>query len=150
MMNKHEYFMHLAVEEAEIAFSEGEVPVGAVLVKNNEVIAKAHNNKEITNDPTAHAELNVIRDGAVKADEWRLDDITLYVTKEPCIMCAGAMVNARLGMLVYGCKDERFGAVTSRYQLVNDPSLNHEVKVVSGVLEIECTELLRKFFKMRR
>jgi tRNA(adenine34) deaminase len=149
-MNNDEHFMRLAIEEAEAAFKEGEVPVGAVLVADNEVIARSHNNKESTGDPTCHAEINIIREGAMKTADWRLTDATLYVTKEPCIMCAGAMINARLGRLVYGSRDDRFGAVNSRYQLLHDPGLNHCVRVVSGVLEDECTELLKKFFEMRR
>ncbi len=145
-----EYFMSLAIKEAEAAFDEGEVPVGAVLVKGNEIIASTHNRKEEHNDPTAHAELNIIREGTLKARDWRLTEMTLYVTKEPCVMCAGAMINARLGRLVFGCRDERFGAVTSRLQLVNDPALNHEVRVLADVLEEECAEILKRFFKMRR
>ena len=145
-----EYFMTLALKEAEAAFGEDEVPVGAVLVKDNQVIASTHNRKEERNDPTAHAELNIIRKGALKTGDWRLEDATLYVTKEPCVMCAGAMINARLGRLVYGCKDERFGAVTTRLQLLNDMRLNHEVRVLAGVLEDKCAELLTRFFKQRR
>ena len=145
-----EYFMSLALKEAEAAFNEGEVPVGAVLVMDNEVIASTHNRKEEHNDPTSHAELNIIREGALKTGDWRLTDATLYVTKEPCVMCAGAMINARLGRLVYGCRDERFGAVTSRHQLVNDPALNHEVRVLAGVMEKECAEILTRFFKQKR
>jgi tRNA(adenine34) deaminase len=144
--NNYEYFMQLALREAEIAFAEGEVPVGAVLVTDDEVIALAHNTRESTNDPTAHAELIALRKGAIKMNNWRLTDSTLYVTKEPCVMCAGAMVNARLGRLVYGCKDERYGAVTSRYQLVHTPELNHHVRVISGILEKECADILKKFF----
>jgi tRNA(adenine34) deaminase len=149
-MNNDEHFMRLALEEAEAAFKEGEVPVGAVLVSDNEVIARSHNNKESTGDPTCHAEMNIIRTGTIKTGDWRLTDSTLYVTKEPCIMCAGAMINARLGRLVYGSRDDRFGAVNSRYQLLHDPGLNHRVRVVSGVLEDECAELLKKFFEIRR
>jgi tRNA(adenine34) deaminase len=149
-MINDEHFMRHALDEAEEAFQDGEVPVGAVLVKNGSITASAHNNKESTNDPTAHAELMVIREGAIKAGNWHLTDATLYVTKEPCVMCAGAMVNARLGKLVYGCRDERYGAVTSRYQIVFDSALNHQVKVISGVLEDECADILKKFFKLRR
>lgn len=145
-----EYFMGLALKEAEKAFEEGEVPVGAVLVRDNEVIAATHNRKEERNDPTSHAELNIIREGALRTGEWRLSDATLYVTKEPCVMCAGAMINARLGRLVYGCRDERFGAVTTRLQLLNDARLNHEVRVLPGVMEKECAEILSRFFKQRR
>ena len=150
MSERDEYFMRLAIQEAKRAFAKGEVPVGAVLVADDKVIAMSHNSKESTADPTAHAELLVIREGAVKGGEWRMTDATLYVTKEPCVMCAGAMINARLGRLVYGCRDERFGAVNSRYQLLHDPGLNHQIRVVSGVLELECAEILKEFFRLRR
>jgi tRNA(adenine34) deaminase len=150
MSERDEYFMRLALTEAEKAFADSEVPVGAVLAEDDKIIARAHNSKESTKDPTAHAELMVIREGSMSRAEWRLTDATLYVTKEPCVMCAGAMINARLGRLVYGCSDERFGAVVSRHQLVHDTGLNHQVKVVSGVLEDECADILRKFFKLRR
>ncbi|MBI1811206.1 MAG: nucleoside deaminase [Nitrospirae bacterium] len=144
------FFMRLALEEASLAFSEGEVPVGAVLVIEDVVISRTHNTRESSKDPTAHAELIAIRIGAEKGSSWRLGEATLYVTKEPCIMCAGSMVNARLGRLVYGCKDEKGGAVDSLYKLLNDRRLNHQVEVVSGVLEDECAEVLIKFFKERR
>jgi tRNA(adenine34) deaminase len=144
------YFMKLALEEAGIAFSEGEVPVGAVLVIGGNVAAKAHNTRESSKDPTAHAELIAVRSGAERGSSWRLTEATLYVTKEPCIMCAGSMVNARLGRLVYGCKDEKGGAVDSLYKLLDDRRLNHQVEVVSGVLEKECALILQKFFKERR
>ncbi|MEW6600856.1 MAG: tRNA adenosine(34) deaminase TadA [Nitrospirota bacterium] len=150
MIERDEHFMRLALKEAEAAFEKGEVPVGAVLVTGDEVIAKAHNSKESTTDPTAHAELLVIREGALKGGEWRMTDATLYVTKEPCVMCAGAMINARVGRLVYGCRDERFGAVNSRYQLLHDPGLNHQIRVVPGGLETECAEILKSFFRLRR
>ncbi|MEK7308553.1 MAG: tRNA adenosine(34) deaminase TadA [Nitrospirota bacterium] len=144
--HKNEHYMHLALKEAEAAFIKGEVPVGAVLVKGNTVLAKAHNTKETKADPTAHAEITVIRDGASKIGDWRLTGATLYVTKEPCIMCAGAMANARLCRLVYGCRDERYGAVESRYQILSDKRLNHQVEVVSGIMENECAGILKKFF----
>jgi tRNA(adenine34) deaminase len=150
MSERDEYFMRLAIKEAEAAFVKGEVPVGAVLVADDKVIAIGHNSKESISDPTAHAELLVIREGAVKGGEWRMMEATLYVTKEPCVMCAGAMINARVGRLVYGCRDERFGAVNSRYQLLHDPGLNHQIRVVSGVLEDECAEILKEFFRLRR
>jgi tRNA(adenine34) deaminase len=149
-MENDEYFMRLALNEAGGAFEEGEIPVGAVLVLEDKVIASAHNSKEATGDPTAHAEVLAIQNATAKSGEWRLTKATLYVTKEPCVMCAGAMINARLGKLVYGCKDKRFGAVNSRHQLLHDPGLNHQVRVVPGILEDECAELLKKFFKMRR
>jgi tRNA(adenine34) deaminase len=141
------YFMKLALYEASLAFNEGEVPVGAVLVNDGNVIAKAHNCREASNDPTGHAEILVLRSGTNENSSWRLTDATLYVTKEPCIMCAGAMVNARLGRLVYGCRDEKGGAVDSLYNLLSDKRLNHQVEVLSGILEDECAEILKRFFK---
>lgn len=143
-------FMRLALEEAGLAFSEGEVPVGAVLVMDGEVISKTHNRREAANDPTAHAEVIALREGAGIAKKWRLTDATLYVTKEPCVMCAGTMINARLGRLVYGCRDSKGGAVDSLYRILADMRLNHQVEVISGVLENECSSLLKKFFRERR
>jgi len=144
------HFMRLALEEAALAFSEGEVPVGALVVIRGAVMAKAHNLKERLNDPVAHAEIIALREAAHRVDNWRLTDATLYVTKEPCIMCSGAMVNARLGRLVYGCNDSKGGGVNSLYTLLNDKRLNHQVEVVSGVLENECGLLLKRFFGERR
>ena len=144
------YFMRLALEEAKLAFQEGDVPVGAVLVENGKIISKTHNCREASNDPTGHAEILALKNGANKLGNWRLTDATLYVTKEPCIMCAGAMVNARLGRLVYGCRDEKGGAVDSLFNLLSDKRLNHQVEVVSGVLEDECAEILKRFFQERR
>ena len=138
--------MRLALKEAESAFEAGEIPVGALIVIKDRIIASAHNLKETLNDPTAHAELSVIREGAMRIGNWRLKDATLYVTKEPCVMCAGAMLNARLGRLVYGCRDERYGAIAGRHQLAHDPGLNHRIKVVSGVLENECADIIKRFF----
>jgi len=144
------YFMRLALEEAEAAFDADEVPVGAVIVQGDTVIARTHNRRESSNDPTGHAELLVLRVAAQKVQRWRLSEATLYVTKEPCIMCAGAMVNARLGRLVYGCRDEKGGAVDSLYKLLSDNRLNHQVEVVSGILGDECAEILKRFFQERR
>lgn len=145
-----EHFMRLALKEAEAAFTEGEVPVGAVLVIGGNIVAAAHNEKECKDDPTAHAEIIAIKNGASAICNWRLNTATLYVTKEPCLMCAGAMVNARLGRLVYGCNDERYGAVTSQYQIVTDPRLNHQIEVTSGILERESAEILKRFFERLR
>jgi len=144
------YFMRLALEEAEAAFDADEVPVGAVIVQGDTVIARTHNRRESSNDPTGHAELLALRVAAQKMQRWRLSEATLYVTKEPCIMCAGAMVNARLGRLVYGCRDEKGGAVDSLYKLLSDNRLNHQVEVVSGILGDECAEILKRFFQERR
>jgi tRNA(adenine34) deaminase len=144
------HFMKIALDEAQRAFDKGEVPVGAVLVKDDAVIAKAHNSRETSNDPTAHAETLVMRAVSHEYKSWRLTEAVLYVTKEPCIMCAGVMINARLGRLVYGCRDEKGGAVDSLYALLSDKRLNHQVEVTSGVLEDECKEILQRFFQIRR
>jgi len=146
MTQQDEDYMRLALREAETAFSEDEVPVGAVLVINNRVIASDHNRKVATDDPTSHAEMHVIREAAAGIENWRLTDATIYVTKEPCVMCAGAMVNARIGRLVYGCRDEKYGAVTSQYQVGSDRKLNHNIEVLSGTLEDECSDILKRFF----
>lgn len=138
------------MEEAGLAFQKGEIPVGAVLVREGEILVAAHNLRETLNDPSAHAEILVLRSGAEKSDSWRLTGTTLYVTKEPCIMCAGAIVNSRIGRLVYGCKDIKAGAVDSLYNILSDRRLNHQVEVVSGVLEDECALILKRFFQERR
>ena len=142
--------MGLALKEAGLAFQMGEVPVGAVVVKDGRVISSSHNLREISKDPSAHAEILALREATKKSDSWRLTESTLYVTKEPCIMCAGALVNARITRLVYGCRDEKAGGVDSLYRILNDRRLNHQVVVVSGILEDECAEILRIFFKDRR
>ena len=142
--------MRLALKEAGIAYSEGEVPVGAVLVIDGAPVAAAHNQREKLHDPAAHAELIVMREGARIIGNWRLSQATLYVTKEPCIMCAGTMINARLKRLVYGCSDQKGGAVDSLYTMLADKRLNHQVDVVSGILEEECALLLKRFFAERR
>jgi tRNA(adenine34) deaminase len=144
------FFMRLAIEEAEAAFHADEVPVGAVIVQEGTVIARTHNSREASNDPTGHAELLALRIAAQKRRNWRLSEATLYVTKEPCIMCAGTMINARLGKLVYGCRDEKGGVVDSLYTILSDKRLNHQVEVVSGVLEEECADILKRFFRERR
>lgn len=138
--------MMLALEEARRAMTAGDVPVGAVLVVGGHVVAAGRNVKESVCDPTAHAEIAALREAARKAQNWRLSDATLYVTKEPCVMCAGAMVNARLGRLVFGCRDTKGGAVESLYRLLGDRRLNHQVDVTAGVLEEECAALIKGFF----
>ena len=144
------YFMRLALKEAGLAFSEGEVPVGAVLVINGGIVTRTRNQREKLNDPSAHAEVLALREGAKLTGSWRLNDAALYVTKEPCIMCAGTMVSARLGRLVYGCDDIKAGAVKSLYQILSDKRLNHQVQVTSGILESECAGILQEFFRERR
>jgi tRNA(adenine34) deaminase len=146
ILNLDIIYMRMAVIEARLAGAEGEVPVGAVLVgPDGAVVVRTRNRKETTGDPTAHAETLAVREGAAAAG-WRLSGHTLYVTKEPCVMCAGAILNARVGRLVFGCVDFKGGAVRSLYTLLEDPRLNHRVSVASGVLEDECAALLREFF----
>ncbi|MCX7724690.1 MAG: tRNA adenosine(34) deaminase TadA [Thermodesulfovibrio sp.] len=142
--------MKEALKEAEKAYKEGEVPVGAVVVINGNIVSRAYNRKETTFDPTAHAEILVIREAAKILGAWRLTDATLYVTKEPCIMCSGAIVNARIKRLVYGCDDPKGGGVVSLYKILNDKRLNHQVEVKSGILEEECRAILKRFFKELR
>ncbi|WP_028842389.1 tRNA adenosine(34) deaminase TadA [Thermodesulfovibrio yellowstonii] len=145
-----EYFMKEALKEAEKAYKKGEIPVGALIVVNGEIISKAHNIKETTFDPTAHAEILAIREAARILGAWRLTDATLYVTKEPCIMCSGAIVNSRIKRLVYGCNDPKGGAVVSLYNILNDKRLNHQVEITNGILEEECRAILKRFFKELR
>lgn len=144
--------MELALDEARAAEAHGDVPIGAVVarISSGEVIARRHNEREVTNDPTAHAEVLALRDAAVALGTWRLDDCALVVTLEPCAMCAGALVNARIGLVAFGADDPKAGAVGSRYHLLADPRLNHECPVVHGVRADEAGELLRSFFASRR
>ncbi|MBF0345624.1 MAG: nucleoside deaminase [Nitrospirae bacterium] len=144
--------MELAIESARLAYELGDVPVGAVLVDaQGSVVTSAYNKKEALNDPTAHAELLAISEGTQLCGSWRLTDCVLYVTKEPCVMCAGAILGARIKRLVYGCKDPKGGAVESLYNLLSDARLNHQVAVTSGVRLEECALLLREFFvELRR
>jgi len=143
--------MRLALEEASFAFKENEVPVGAVLVSlKGELLARVHNRRESDGDPTAHAEILALRSGAIRRGAWRLEDATLYVTKEPCVMCAGAMINSRLKRVVFGCKDTKGGAVDSLYRILSDPRMNHRVEVTAGILEDEGRKILQDFFLARR
>jgi len=142
--------MRIALEEARLAGDAGEVPVGAVVVHNGEVIARRHNEREVTGDPTAHAEVLALRDASEALGRWRLDDCTLVVTLEPCIMCAGALVNARIGKLVYGAADLKGGATASLYNVMSDPRVNHNPPVEHGVLAAECGAMLQDFFSRLR
>jgi tRNA(adenine34) deaminase len=142
--------MDLALDEARAAAAHGDVPVGAVALVDGAVVARRHNEREQTGDPTAHAEILALRDVAAARGTWRLDDVTLVVTLEPCAMCAGALVNARLGRLVFGAADLKAGACGSLYNLCADPRLNHEVPITSGVQADACGALLTDFFAGRR
>ncbi len=147
---RDEMFMRQALAEAARAGARGEVPVGAVAVRGNQAIASGHNLRETAQDPTAHAELIAIRAAAARLGTWRLSGVTIYVTLEPCPMCAGALVNARVARLVYGADDPKAGAVRSLMQLVEDPRLNHRVEVEAAVLREECAEQLSAFFAALR
>ena len=142
--------MRAALAEAYLAFDKQEVPVGAGVVHNGSIIAARHNEREVLNDPTAHAEILALRDAALALGTWRLDDCTLVVTLEPCVMCAGALINARIGTVVFGAADLKGGATSSLYNVCADPRLNHNPAVVSGVLQDECTLLLKNFFNSKR
>jgi tRNA(adenine34) deaminase len=145
-----ELHMRTALAAAERATLSGEVPVGAVVVVRGEVIAVAHNQRETQNDPTAHAEIVALRAAAATLNSWRLVDADLYVTMEPCPMCAGAIVNARVRRLIYGCDDPKAGAVRTLFQLLDDQRLNHRVEVLPGVLAAESSALLKSFFSRLR
>ena len=150
MNSSDEYFMGLALDEARAAEALGEVPVGCVLVSGGRVLATGRNSPIATSDPTAHAEINALRAGARQLENYRLLGTTLYVTLEPCVMCAGAMLHARIERLVYGCTDLRAGAAGTVFDIVGSHELNHRLKTTAGVREDECRELLQAFFRARR
>lgn len=149
-MDEHRSYMELALREAEAAFEAGEVPVGAVIVHDGVLIARAHNQRETLRDPTGHAEMIAITQAAASLDSWRLDDCRLYVTLEPCPMCAGAIVQARLPLVVYGTADPKAGACHSLYSITTDPRLNHRAEVIRGVLAERCGAILTEFFARQR
>lgn len=144
---RHADYMQLAIDEAHAAEAAGDVPVGAVLVHDGQVIARGRNTREALLDPAGHAELNAIREGARALGRWRLEGCTLYVTLEPCPMCASALVQSRLARLVYGAMDPKQGAAGTLWNLTDEPRLNHRVEVIAGVREAECAALLRRFFR---
>lgn len=146
----HETAMRAALDQARAALDHDDVPVGAVVVRNGMIIAARHNERELSGDPTAHAEVLAMRDASAIIGHWRLDDCTLVVTLEPCAMCAGAMVNGRVGHLVYGANDPKAGAAGSCFDLVDSELLNHRVPRTTGVLADECGQLLVDFFRARR
>jgi tRNA(adenine34) deaminase len=147
---RDEYFMRLAIREAERALDHDDVPVGAVIVHAGEVIGAGHNERELREDPTAHAETIAIREASRARGSWRLLDTMLYVTLEPCAMCAGAIVLARIPRVVYGAADPKAGAAGSVLDLLAEPRLNHRPEVAAGLLATECAELLLAFFRSRR
>ena len=145
-----ERFMRTAIEAAKIAEDNGDVPIGAVIVFEGRIIGKAYNQREQLQDPTAHAEIIALTQAAAALENWHLNGCTMYVTLEPCPMCAGALVLSRMDRLVYGCDDPKSGACGSLYNIVGDERLNHKLEVTSGVLAEECSEQLQNFFSQRR
>ena len=143
-------YMEIALELAREAFRQGEVPVGAVLVRGEEIIARSYNRREALQDATAHAEIMALREAGARLGSWRLMGTTLYVTLEPCPMCAGALVQARVSRLVYGARDPKGGAAGTLYNIPGDPRLNHRLVVKAGVLQEKCAVLLQEFFQVRR
>ena len=149
-MMSDEEFMGVALEEAEKALEKGEVPIGAIIVQNGQIVARAHNLKEELKDPTAHAEILAIQEATRNLKKWRLNDCTLYVTLEPCPMCAGALVQSRVKRVVYGIHDLKAGAAGSVLNVLDEPRFNHQVNVSSGVLQEECREIMQRFFRSLR
>lgn len=147
---EHEKYMEMALQEAVKAAALGEVPVGAVVVKDRTVIAKAHNMRERWMNATAHAEVIAIQEACKKLHNWRLSGCTLYVTVEPCPMCAGAIYNSRIDTVIFGCRDNRAGAVESLFNVLSHPLLNHQPQVIGGILEDRCAAVVKEFFAARR
>lgn len=148
--NKDHRYMKAAIDQAKIAEENGDIPVGCVIVYKDKIIAKAYNQREQLQDPTAHAEIIALTQASAALGNWHLDECTVYVTLEPCPMCAGALVLARIDRLVYGCDDPKTGAVKSLYNITTDYRLNHKIKITSAVLPDQCSNLLKNFFKNRR
>ena len=149
-MNSDEKWMKIAIDEAHLAMDENEIPVGAVLVKDNKLIAQAHNRPIINSDPTAHAEIEVLRTAGKKLRDYRIPKSTLYVTLEPCAMCFGAMIHARIDRVVFGASDFKSGVCGSTIDLSSESIFNHQISVSGAVLEHKCKNILQKFFKLRR
>ena len=149
-LNPHKFYMQMALEQARIAESLNEVPIGAVVVHQGRAIGAAHNQREMLRDPTAHAEMLAITQAADAIGDWRLIDCALYVTLEPCPMCAGAIVNARVPLVIFGATDPKAGAATSLFHLLSDERLNHRCEVVPGVMAEACGEILTRFFQRQR
>jgi tRNA(adenine34) deaminase len=149
-MTRYHSYLQLAVEQARLAADAGEVPVGAVVVFEDEVVGRGRNQVLGTNDPTAHAEIVALRDAARQLNNYRLTGCELYTTLEPCAMCAGAIIHARIARLIYGAADPKAGASGSVIEVINHPKLNHQLEIVAGVMAEECGEMLRAFFRERR
>ena len=148
-MSNNNYFMKEAIKEAKKAYEKGEVPIGCVIVKDDKIIARAHNLRENKNSPIAHAEILAIEKASKKLNSWRLLDTTMYITLEPCTMCSGAIINSRIPTVIYGAKDPRFGSHVSLLNLF-DVKFNHDVNISGGVMEEECSKLIKDFFQELR
>ena len=148
--NIDEKYMRIALKEAQNAVILDEVPVGAVVVKDGKILAKGHNLREKSNDPTSHAEINAIRKACKKLNSWRLEGATIYVTVEPCSMCAGALLQCRIGRIVYGASDPKGGAIESSLELFKAKNINHHPEIIGGVLKKECASLISGYFKSKR
>ena len=149
-IKQHEKWMKLAFREAEKAFEQDEIPIGSVVVQNGKIIGRGYNQCESLNDPTAHAEIIAITSASNTIKNWRLIDCNLYVTKEPCPMCAGALINSRISMVIFGMYDEKEGCCGSLYQLCRDPRLKHQITVKGGIMEGACTLMVQEFLKKKR
>ena len=147
---EHKKWMKLAFREAEKAYERGEIPIGAVVVKNDQIIGRGYNQCESLTDPTAHAEIIAITSATNTIKNWRLENCSLYVTKEPCPMCAGALINSRIDMVIFGMYDEKEGCCGSLYQLCRDPRFKHQLAVKGGVMETSCRLIVQEFFKKQR
>lgn len=150
MKNIDEHFMSLAINEARKASYLDEVPVGAIIVKDGKIISRGHNNRESSLDPTSHAEINAIRKACKKLKSWRLEGCSIYVTIEPCSMCAGTLLWTRIDQIIYGAKDLKGGALGSSYNIFDVPNINHHPIIKSGVLETECKTIIQDYFKTKR
>ena len=148
--NQHTSWMRLALLQAQKAYESNEIPVGAIVVLDNKVIGRGYNQREMLNDPTAHAEIIAITAAANTIEDWRLNECVLYVTKEPCAMCAGAIINSRLKMVIFGCYDKEMGCCGSLYQLCGDSHLKNNTAVRGGIMEEECLSIIRDFFQIQR
>ena len=149
-IKEHEKWMKMAFREAEKAFEQDEIPIGSVVVQNGQIIGRGYNQCESLNDPTAHAEIIAITSATNTIKNWRLNDCSLYVTKEPCPMCAGALINSRIDQVIFGMYDEQEGCCGSLYQLCRDPRFKHQLTVKGGVMEDPCTIMVQEFFKKQR
>ena len=149
-MNQNEIYMLEALKEAELAAQEDEVPIGCVIVKDNQIIARAHNQRDKSNNPLGHAETLAIKKASEVLNDWQLVDTELYVTIEPCLMCAGAIIQSRIGKVIYGAPDLKGGAFGSSLNVLDAKNINHRPEVVGGILEKECTEIIKSYFKSKR